>query len=99
MTDHVYGDAMAFGMGSCALQITFQAQSEQEACKLYDQLATLTPILVGHSLCSLIFSLIDCYTFFFHKVLEFVRSIRLIQVGVQKWMFRKIIPRIPGSNP
>ncbi|XP_063713193.1 glutamate--cysteine ligase catalytic subunit-like [Symsagittifera roscoffensis] len=56
MTDHVYGDAMAFGMGSCALQITFQAQSEQEACKLYDQLATLTPILMALSASAPIFN-------------------------------------------
>ncbi len=49
LPDHVYGDAMIFGMGSCALQITFQAQSADEACKLYDQLAVLTPIMMALS--------------------------------------------------
>ncbi|KAJ6157626.1 hypothetical protein N7470_005218 [Penicillium chermesinum] len=37
--DHVYMDAMAFGMGSCCLQITFQAKNMTEGRKLYDQLS------------------------------------------------------------
>ena len=47
---------MAFGMGSCAVQITFQAQSAEEACKLYDQLAILTPIVMALSKSTPIFN-------------------------------------------
>ncbi|GLB12551.1 Zn finger-containing GTPase-Activating Protein for ARF [Aspergillus tubingensis] len=44
---HVYMDAMAFGMGSCCLQITFQAKNMTEGRKLYDQLSPLGPILLA----------------------------------------------------
>jgi glutamate--cysteine ligase catalytic subunit len=40
-------DAMAFGMGSCCLQITFQAKNMTEGRKLYDQLSPLGPILLA----------------------------------------------------
>ncbi|XP_070789044.1 glutamate--cysteine ligase catalytic subunit isoform X2 [Pituophis catenifer annectens] len=43
--DHVYMDAMGFGMGNCCLQVTFQACSIFEARYLYDQLATICPIV------------------------------------------------------
>jgi glutamate--cysteine ligase catalytic subunit len=46
LEDHVYLDAMGFGMGCCCLQVTFQAQSIDEARFLYDQLTPLTPIMV-----------------------------------------------------
>lgn len=45
--DHVYMDAMAFGMGSCCLQITFQAKSITEGRILYDQLSPLGPIMLA----------------------------------------------------
>lgn len=45
--DHIYMDAMAFGMGSCCLQITFQAKNIIEGRKLYDQLSPLGPILLA----------------------------------------------------
>ena len=48
--NHVYLDAMGFGMGCCCLQVTFQAQSIDEARFLYDQLTPLTPIMVGCSI-------------------------------------------------
>ncbi|KAI9934342.1 hypothetical protein ASPWEDRAFT_170030 [Aspergillus wentii DTO 134E9] len=44
---HVYMDAMAFGMGSCCLQITFQAKNMTEGRRLYDQLSPLGPILLA----------------------------------------------------
>ncbi|EAS34730.3 glutamate-cysteine ligase [Coccidioides immitis RS] len=44
---HVYMDAMAFGMGSCCLQITFQCMNINEGRKLYDQLSPLGPILLA----------------------------------------------------
>lgn len=47
MDDRVYLDAMGFGMGCCCLQVTFQAQSIDEARFLYDQLTPLTPIMVN----------------------------------------------------
>uniref|UniRef100_A0A8C7LG85 Glutamate--cysteine ligase n=1 Tax=Oncorhynchus kisutch TaxID=8019 RepID=A0A8C7LG85_ONCKI len=40
LPDHIYMDAMGFGMGNCCLQVTFQACSIEEARYLYDQLAT-----------------------------------------------------------
>ncbi|KAG8329789.1 hypothetical protein J6590_078928, partial [Homalodisca vitripennis] len=46
-TDHVYMDAMAFGMGCCCLQLTFQACNIKEARILYDQLTPLCPILLA----------------------------------------------------
>ena len=45
--DHIYMDAMAFGMGSCCLQITFQAKNIIEGRKLYDQLSPLGPIMLA----------------------------------------------------
>ena len=45
--DHVYMDAMGFGMGLCCLQVTFQAGSVGEARELYDQLAPLCPIMLA----------------------------------------------------
>jgi len=44
--DHIYMDAMAFGMGCCCLQVTFQTCNIQEARTLYDQLTPLCPVLV-----------------------------------------------------
>eukprot|EP00929_Paragymnodinium_shiwhaense_P010494 TRINITY_DN1151_c0_g1_i1.p1 TRINITY_DN1151_c0_g1~~TRINITY_DN1151_c0_g1_i1.p1 ORF type:complete len:674 (+),score=124.84 TRINITY_DN1151_c0_g1_i1:134-2155(+) len=45
--DHIYADAMAFGMGSSCLQVTLQASSISESRHLYDQLAPLTPLLLA----------------------------------------------------
>ncbi|KAM4043499.1 glutamate--cysteine ligase catalytic subunit isoform 2-T2 [Anomaloglossus baeobatrachus] len=49
LPDHVYMDAMGFGMGNCCLQVTFQACSISEARYLYDQLATICPIVMALS--------------------------------------------------
>uniref|UniRef100_A0A674EZL1 Glutamate--cysteine ligase n=1 Tax=Salmo trutta TaxID=8032 RepID=A0A674EZL1_SALTR len=46
LPDHIYMDAMGFGMGNCCLQVTFQACSIEEARYLYDQLATFCPIVL-----------------------------------------------------
>lgn len=46
LPDHVYLDAMGFGMGCCCLQLTFQACNITEARTLYDQLTPLCPIMV-----------------------------------------------------
>lgn len=45
--NQIYMDAMAFGMGSCCLQITFQAKNIIEGRKMYDQLSPLGPILLA----------------------------------------------------
>lgn len=45
--DHVYLDAMGFGMGCCCLQLTFQACNIDEARTLYDQLTPLCPIMLA----------------------------------------------------
>ena len=40
-------DAMAFGMGSCCLQVTLQARDVEEARVLYDQLGVMGPIMLA----------------------------------------------------
>uniref|UniRef100_A0A7S4B8C5 Glutamate--cysteine ligase n=1 Tax=Chrysotila carterae TaxID=13221 RepID=A0A7S4B8C5_CHRCT len=45
--DEVYMDAMAFGMGCCCLQVTFQGRDIAESRHLYDHLAVLSPILLA----------------------------------------------------
>ncbi|MGH0159434.1 UNVERIFIED_CONTAM: hypothetical protein FKN15_040115 [Acipenser sinensis] len=45
LPDHIYMDCMGFGMGNSCLQVTFQACSISEARYLYDQLATICPIV------------------------------------------------------
>ena len=40
----VHVDAMAFGMGCCCLQITFQAKDIDESRFIYDQLAVMAPM-------------------------------------------------------
>ncbi|CAG2182005.1 unnamed protein product, partial [Oppiella nova] len=51
-TDHIYMDAMGFGMGCCCLQVTFQASNVGEARILYDQLTPLCPIAMALSAAS-----------------------------------------------
>lgn len=51
LPDHVYLDAMGFGMGCCCLQLTFQACNIAEARTLYDQLTPLCPIMVSIDVC------------------------------------------------
>ena len=43
----VHMDAMAFGMGCCCLQITFQAKDVDESRFMYDQLAVMAPIMMA----------------------------------------------------
>ncbi|KAI9772998.1 MAG: Zn finger-containing GTPase- Activating Protein for ARF [Geoglossum umbratile] len=43
----IYMDAMVFGMGSCCLQITFQAKNITEGRTLYDQLSPLGPVMLA----------------------------------------------------
>lgn len=45
----IYMDAMAFGMGSCCLQLTFQAKNIDEGRTMYDQLSPLGPIMLALS--------------------------------------------------
>ncbi|CAI2167497.1 15006_t:CDS:10 [Funneliformis geosporum] len=47
LPDHIYMDAMVFGMGCCCLQITFQSCNIEEARRLYDQLANMGPIMLA----------------------------------------------------
>ena len=50
LPDHVYMDAMGFGMGCSCLQLTFQACNVTEARRLYDALVPLAPIMVRSSM-------------------------------------------------
>jgi len=43
----IHMDAMAFGMGCCCLQVTFQATDMDESRFLYDQLAVMAPIMMA----------------------------------------------------
>jgi hypothetical protein len=43
----IHMDAMAFGMGCCCLQITFQARDVEESRFMYDQLAVMAPIMMA----------------------------------------------------
>jgi glutamate--cysteine ligase catalytic subunit len=42
-------DAMAYGMGCCCLQLTFQARDVDESRFVYDQLAVLAPVMLALS--------------------------------------------------
>jgi glutamate--cysteine ligase catalytic subunit len=43
----IHMDAMAFGMGCCCLQITFQAKDLDESRFIYDQLAVMAPVMMA----------------------------------------------------
>ncbi|KAJ1448288.1 glutamate-cysteine ligase-domain-containing protein [Pelagophyceae sp. CCMP2097] len=43
----IHMDAMAFGMGCCCLQVTFQCRDVDESRHVYDQLAVLAPIMLA----------------------------------------------------
>lgn len=47
LPDHIYMDAMGFGMGCSCLQITFQASNVDEARRVYDSLIPVGPIMVS----------------------------------------------------
>ena len=40
-------DAMAFGMGCCCMQVTFQARDVDESRYMFDQLAVLSPVFLA----------------------------------------------------
>lgn len=48
LQDHIYLDAMGFGMGCCCLQLTFQACNVSEARRVYDAFVPVGPIMVKH---------------------------------------------------
>jgi glutamate--cysteine ligase catalytic subunit len=52
LPDHVYMDAMGFGMGCSCVQMTFQACSIEEARHLYDQLIPICPVVMALSAAS-----------------------------------------------
>lgn len=58
LPDHIYLDAMGFGMGCCCLQLTFQACNVADARRLYDGLIPIGPILVCFTSVGFIYSLI-----------------------------------------
>ncbi|XP_050689699.1 glutamate--cysteine ligase catalytic subunit-like [Eriocheir sinensis] len=62
--DHIYLDAMGFGMGCSCLQMTFQACNINEARVLYDHLTPICPIMLALTAASPIYrgylSDVDC---------------------------------------
>jgi glutamate--cysteine ligase catalytic subunit len=55
LQDHVYMDAMCFGMGCSCLQVTIQACSIEQGRRLYDHLTVMTPIMLAISAASPIY--------------------------------------------
>ncbi|MBW0462468.1 hypothetical protein O181_002183 [Austropuccinia psidii MF-1] len=53
--NHIYLDAMGFGMGCCCLQVTFQAKSIHQARRLYDALIPVAPIMLALSAAAPVF--------------------------------------------
>ncbi|KAF8556400.1 GCS-domain-containing protein [Imleria badia] len=47
LIDHIYMDAMGFGMGCCCLQLTFQSCNIEEARRMYDALIPVGPIMLA----------------------------------------------------
>ncbi|KAI0633570.1 glutamate-cysteine ligase catalytic subunit [Trametes polyzona] len=47
LIDHIYMDAMGFGMGCSCLQITFQACNVTEARRIYDALIPIAPLMLA----------------------------------------------------
>ncbi|KZT29013.1 glutamate-cysteine ligase catalytic subunit [Neolentinus lepideus HHB14362 ss-1] len=47
LLDHIYMDAMGFGMGCCCLQLTFQSCNVKEARRMYDAMVPLAPIMLA----------------------------------------------------
>ncbi|KAJ8595689.1 GCS-domain-containing protein [Rhizopogon salebrosus TDB-379] len=47
LIDHIYMDAMGFGMGCCCLQLTFQSCNVDEARRMYDALIPVGPIMLA----------------------------------------------------
>ena len=45
--EDIKADAMAFGMGCCCLQVTFQCRDVDESRHVYDQLAVIAPIMMA----------------------------------------------------
>jgi glutamate--cysteine ligase catalytic subunit len=54
--EHATGDCMAFGMGCCCLQVTFQAADVNESRYLYDQMAVIAPIMMALTAATPIFA-------------------------------------------
>mmetsp|Transcript_61309 Transcript_61309/g.171172 ORF Transcript_61309/g.171172 Transcript_61309/m.171172 type:complete len:695 (+) Transcript_61309:145-2229(+) len=54
--EHATGDCMAFGMGCCCLQVTFQAADVTESRYLYDQMAVIAPIMMALTAATPIFA-------------------------------------------
>jgi len=48
-------DCMAFGMGMCCLQVTFQARDLDESRYMFDQLTVLAPIMLAMTAATPIF--------------------------------------------
>ncbi|TFY62650.1 hypothetical protein EVJ58_g3733 [Rhodofomes roseus] len=55
LNDHIYMDAMGFGMGCCCLQITFQSCNVNEARRLYDALVPVAPLMLALTAASPLF--------------------------------------------
>jgi len=53
--EFIHMDAMAFGMGACALQCTFGTENYNQARYLYDQFIPLGPLFMALSAASPIF--------------------------------------------
>lgn len=83
--NHIYMDAMGFGMGCCCLQLTFQACNIQEARTLYDQLTPLCPIMV------VLNNIVNFFTFFYITItycqnVFFMHTLQNISLTFDSWL-------------
>lgn len=96
--NHVYMDAMGFGMGCCCLQITFQATHIEEAKVLYDQLAPITPIALALSAASPVYrgylTDVDCRW----NVISCSVDDRTAEESGEANLFKESVVRIPKSR-
>lgn len=96
--NHIYMDAMGFGMGCCCLQITFQATHIEEAKVLYDQLAPITPIALALSAASPVYrgylTDVDCRW----NVISCSVDDRTLEECGEANVFKESVVRIPKSR-
>jgi glutamate--cysteine ligase catalytic subunit len=61
LIDHIYMDAMGFGMGCCCLQLTFQSCNVDEARRMYDALIPVGPIMVCRLSSEAVLGILRCF--------------------------------------
>jgi glutamate--cysteine ligase catalytic subunit len=92
--DFIHMDAMAFGMGSCCLQITFQAKNITEGRKLYDQLSPIGPIMLALTAATPVYK-----GFLANTDVRWNQISRAVDDRTPEEMGEKVTPAPPPPNP